>query len=163
MRPRSNSLSRAVHLGLLAAVVALGTTAGCARSFTQSEIKFLETREIQLPYHEVYAAALNAIFSMGMTIEHSDKDSGVITGRSGDYTHRATLAEKKQKSYKIKRVTLLITPRGPRVAQIRMKVMVDEEQQLDRKLMTAVWQRIEREAMLDASPNRRRASARARR
>ncbi len=50
----------------------------------------------------------------------------------------------------------MITPRGERLSQLRMKVLINEEQKLDRRLMTALWQRIEREAMLDMPPSARR-------
>lgn len=131
---------------------------GCALSRTQAEIKFLETRELRSPYAVAYDGALNAIFSLGMTIEHSDKASGVITGQSGDYALRAHMTKKEQKKNPVKKVTLLLRPRGRKVTQIRMKVLVNEEQQLDRKLMTALWQRIAREVMLDEGPSSRRAS-----
>ena len=61
-----------------------------------------------------------------------------------------------------KKVTLLITPRAPQLTQVRMKVLVNEKEQLDRKLMTTIWQRIEREIMLNERPARRRGVARRR-
>ena len=66
----------------LPALALVISAAGCATSgsMTQAELKFLETREIDLPYQETYAAALNAMFSLGLQITHSDKSSGVISG-----------------------------------------------------------------------------------
>ncbi len=139
-------------------VLPLMTASGCALSRSQAELKFLETREIRSPYASTYDGALNAIFSLGMTIEHSDKASGVITGQSGDYAYRANLTKKEKKKNPVKKVTLLLRPRGKAATQIRMKVLVNEKQQLDRKLMTALWQRIAREVMLDEGPSNRRAS-----
>ena len=129
-------------------VVALG--AGCA-NLTQAEIKFLETRELDLPYEEAYTAALNGLFSLGLVIQHSDKGSGVITGQSGDHVQLANARYRKSR-YAVKKVSLLITPRGPRRSQLRMKVLVNEKPKLDRTLMTQIWQRIEREAMLETQP-----------
>lgn len=144
----------------MATVTALtvGMVAGCSHSLTQAEIKFLETREINRPYPQVYDAALNAIFSLGMTIQHSDKSSGVISGQVGDYAHRATLSGRQRRKHPVTKVTLLVVPRGPRATQLRMKVLINEEPQMDRKLMTAIWQRIEREAMLDDRPRRHHAA-----
>jgi len=133
----------------------LGGLAGCATTPTQAEIKFLETREIDLPYEEAYTAAVNTMFSMGLTITHTDKASGVISAQSGDHAMRATMSRHQQKKHPVKKVTLMVTPRGERLTQLRMKVLINEEQELDRELMTAIWQRLEREAMLDTRPSRR--------
>ena len=135
----------------LVALVAVGT--GCF-SPTQAEMKFLETREVNRSYAETYNACLNAVFSMGMTINHTDKQSGVVSAQCGDHVQRVNAGMWKR-FYPVKKVTLMVTPRRRNLTQIRMKVLVNEKQKLDRKLMTAIWQRIEREAMLDAGPSRR--------
>ncbi len=132
---------------LLLMIVPIGPLTGC-RTLSQSEIKFLETRDMTLPYQEAYQAALNGMFSMGLQIIHSDKQSGVISGQAGDHTNkRRTLFSRSKPS--VRKVTLLLRPRGPRLTQLRMKVLIDEEPVIERELMTAIWQRIEREAMLD--------------
>ena len=149
-------------VGSVAAILGLGMVAGCTRSISQAEIKFLETREIRRPYETTYDAAVNALFSMGMTILHSDKGSGVVSGQSGDYGQRAELKGKKRREYQVRKVTLLITPHDAQRTRVRVKMLINEEQQLDRRLVTEIWQRIEREAMLDAAPSRSRSSARRR-
>jgi hypothetical protein len=133
---------------------------GCASTPNQAELKFLETRELGIPYSPAYDAALNAVFSMGLTITHTDKGSGVISAQSGDHAQRATMSAKQRKEHPVKKVTLMVRPRTDRTTQLRMKVLINEEQQLDRTLMTQIWQRIEREAMLDAPPNRNLATHR---
>jgi hypothetical protein len=144
------------RLGAAFALAIVVSATGCATtgSMTQAELKFLETREIDLPYPQAYDAALNAMFSLGLQLTHSDKGSGVISGQSGDYVMRSTLKRSKQKKHPVKKVSLLVSDRGPRLSQLRMKVLINEEQQIDRKLMTRIWQRIEREAMLDTRPAR---------
>jgi len=136
------------------ALAALIAAPGCASNPTQAEIKFLETRELHLPYAQAYDAALNVMFSMGLSITHTDKGSGVIAAQSGDHALRATMGSIKRARNPVKKVTLMVTPRGERLTQLRMKVLINEEQTLDRRLMTEIWQRIEREAMLDAPPPR---------
>jgi len=133
---------------LALAVLLAGLAAGC-RTLSQSEIKFLETRDMTLPYQEAYQAALNGMFSLGMQITHSDKQSGVISGQAGEYTNRRRYTSRRAKQ-SVRKVTLLLQPRGPRLTQLRMKVLIDEEPVIDRELMTAIWQRVEREALLDA-------------
>jgi len=125
---------------------------GCA-STNQANIKFLETRELDMPYSAAYDAALNAVFSMGLSITHTDKGSGVISAQSGDHAQRATMGAIARAFHPVKKVTLMVRPRSDAITQLRMKVLINEEQQLDRKLMTEIWQRIEREAMLDAGPD----------
>ena len=146
--------SHKARFGAALALAIVVSAAGCATTgtMTQAELKFLETREIDLPYQEAYTAALNAMFSLGLQITHSDKSSGVISGQAGDYVMRSTLKKSKQKKNPVKKVSLLIADRGPRLSQLRMKVLINEQPQIDRKLMTRVWQRIEREAMLDTRP-----------
>ena len=138
----------------------MSAASGCAHTLTQAEIRYLETRELHRSFDQTYDASINALFSLGLTIEHSDKSSGVITGQGGDYGHKSMLKKKKQKKYHVTKVTLLVTPRTPELTQIRMKVLVDEQQQLDRNLMTAIWQRIAREALLSDPPPGTTASAR---
>lgn len=128
--------------------VIIGPLSGC-HTLSQSEIKFLETRDMTLPYQEAYQASLNGMFSMGLHIVHSDKQSGVISGQAGEYDNKRRATSRRPKQT-VRKVTLLLLPRGPRLTQLRMKVLINEEPVIDRELMTAVWQRIEREALLDA-------------
>jgi hypothetical protein len=140
-------------LPIVAILVLLGGTGCLQQQFTQSEIKFLETRDLDLTYRDTYEACLNAMFGMGLLITHTDKESGIITGQSGDYAMRASVPSYQRKKYAVKKATLMVTPKSDRSTQIRMKVLVNEEQQLDRQLMTEIWQRIEREAMLETKPS----------
>ena len=61
--------------------------------------------------------------------------------------------------YNVKKVTLLVRPESPQLTNVRMKVLINEKQRLDRKLMTAIWQRIEREALLESPPSHPGASS----
>ena len=131
---------------------ALFVCSGCSQ-MTQSEMKFLESRDLDAPYADVYDAALNAMFSMGLVIQHTDKESGIITGQSGDHVQRASVGWIWRPLFPVKKVTLMIKAEEPRVTRVRMKVLVNEKQQLDHKLMTEIWQRIEREAMLETRPS----------
>ncbi len=158
MESRSIGSPRVVAAGLLLFIMSVAS--GCAHTLTQAEIRYLETRDLHRSFDQTYDASINALFSLGLTIEHSDKSSGIITGQAGDYGHKSLLKKKKKKKYHVRKVTLLVTPRTPALTQIRMKVLVDEEQQLDRKLMTAIWQRIAREALLSDPPPEKTASAR---
>jgi len=144
---------------LLAAVMVLIAGSGCSQ-MTQAEIKALETRELDLPYDEAYRAASNGLFSLGFTIDHSDKESGIITGtrhdpRTGLKITNAILfgvIGLAATSSQNEAVSFMVTSLEASLTQLRMKVVVNGKAVLDRKLMTKIWQQIEREAMLDAKP-----------
>lgn len=157
--PRSRHLrpsTDTVAVTRVLAVTALGAVAvfanGCQRPLSQAEIKFLETRDLDLPYDDAYNAALNGMFSMGLQITHSDRSSGVISGQVGDYAQRAQVHWLVRGQYKVKKVTLLVTPINQQHSRLRMKVLINDQPQFDRQLMTEIWQRIEREAMLETRP-----------
>jgi hypothetical protein len=120
---------------------------GCSQ-MTQSEIRALETREIDAPYDKVYDASLNAMFSMGLNICHTDKASGIMAGQNGDHIQRASAGLLWRPLFPVKKVTLMVAPKGSGSTSIRMKILVNEKPQVDPKLMTEIWQRIEKEAML---------------
>lgn len=133
-------------------------SSGC-NELTQSEIKFLETREVDLPYDEAYQAAINGLFSLGYTIEHSDKESGVVSGRRNKKAAKMsvtfllilplpTVGEGSNEEA----ITFLITRQEPDVSLLRMKVVINGKPVANRELMTEIWQRIEREAMLETRP-----------
>ncbi len=133
---------------------------GCSQARTQAEIKMLETRELDLPYDEAYAAASNGLFSLGYTIDHSDKESGILTGKKHDPNVGGKVAGALvlgvvgllAAGENDEAVTFMLTRVEPNVTQLRMKVLYNGKPSTDRKLMTKIWQQIEREAMLDSRP-----------
>lgn len=138
---------------------------GCA-SMTQAEIKALETREMDLPYDEAYQAAMNGLFSLGFTIEHSDKASGIMTGKRSDPQTGAKIGA--AVAFGVlgllavgdhnEAVTFKLAALEPRLTQLRMKLIVNGKPIVDRTTMTKIWQQIEREAMLESRPSDRSAS-----
>jgi len=143
-----------------ALLLLVGLMPGCA-SMSQSEIKFLETRELDLGYDEAYRAAANGLFSLGYAINHSDKASGILSARLVTHVAKssvtfllvlpmATISEGRDEEA----VTFMLTPINPHRTQLRMKVVFNGKPIVDRKKMTRIWQRIEREAMLETKPAR---------
>jgi hypothetical protein len=119
---------------------------------TQSQVKAIETRELDLSYGDTYDACLKAMFATGMTIQHTDKTSGVITGQSGDHVQRTSAGAIWRPLFNVKKVTLMVKSVTEKLTQIRMSVLVNEQPQLDHKLMTKIWQQIDAEAMLESRP-----------
>lgn len=147
------------------AVVLLGVafgSSGCVQ-LTQSEIKALGTREMDCPFDEAYKAASNGLFSLGFTISHSDKESGILTGTRHDPNTGAKVANTvlfgvlglaltKDRN---EAVTFMLTPLEPNLTQLRMQIIINGKVVVDRTFMTAIWQQIEREAMLESRPSER--------
>lgn len=148
---------------VLAAAVLTVAGSGCA-TLTQSEIKFLETRELDLSYDDAYQAAANGLFSLGFTINHSDKESGILTGQRHDprtglkitNTILFGLLGLAATQSSDQAITFMLTSLEPEVTELRMKIVRDGKPAVDRKLMTKIWQGIEREAMLETRPSRGR-------
>jgi len=130
---------------------------------TQAEIKMLETRELDLPYDEAYHAAANALFSLGFTVSHSDKSSGILSGARYDPNTGGKVAAAllfgvlglAATEGRNEAVTFMLHSLEPNLTQLRMKVVVNGKPVVDRKLMTKIWQQIEREAMLESRPSDR--------
>jgi len=140
-------------------VLAVSLVVGC-KTMTQSEIKFLETRELDLPYDNAYKAAANGLFSLGFAIDHSDKESGILSARQHDprtglkvsnaiFFGVIGLAATESVDHAI---TFMLTSVNPTLTELRMKVVRNGKAVVDRKLMTKIWQTIEREAMLATRP-----------
>lgn len=135
---------------------------GCA-PLTQAEIKALETREIDLPYDEAYRAAANGLFSLGFTVEHSDKVSGILTGHRKDPQTGAKIAAGLlfgvlgvlATGDRDEAVTFMLAALDEKTTQLRMKVIINGQAIIDRTFMTKIWQQIEREAMLESRPSER--------
>jgi hypothetical protein len=138
------------------------TGAGCAQP-TQSEIKSLETREMDCSFNEAYSAAANGLFSLGFTVSHSDKESGILTGTRNDPNTGNKIAAALAFGVvgllavgdRNEAVTFMLSPLEEKLTQLRMKVIVNGSSVFDRQLMTKIWQQIEREAMLESRPSDR--------
>lgn len=135
---------------------------GCASTrITQAETKALETRELDLGYDEAYKAAANGLFSLGFTIDHSDKASGIVSGKRRDPQTNAKIANALvfgvvgllATGDREEGVTFMLTSLNPRVTELRMKAVVNGKPIVDREMMTRIWQQIEREAMLESRPS----------
>jgi len=149
-------------------IVFTNLVTGCAQP-TQAEIKMLETREMRCTYDDAYKAAANGLFSLGFSVTHSDKDSGILTGTRTDPNTGNKVAAALAFGIigllatddRNEAVTFMLSELEPELTQLRMKLLINGKSVIDRKLMTQVWQRIEREAMLDYTPERKKPASQA--
>ncbi len=143
------------------AVPLLVATIGCEQPLKQSEIKFLETRQLELSYDDSFKAAANGLFALGFTVDHSDKQSGLLTGKRTDPQTGAKIASAiafgvvglLATGDRNEAVTFMVTAVEPKVTELRMKLLVNGKQVVDRTVMTKIWQQVEREAMLATEPS----------
>lgn len=141
------------------ALLAAAVVSGCQKSLTQAEIKFLETRELELSYDRAYQAAANGLFSLGYAIDHSDKQSGILSAKCNKKAAKLSLAflvilpmPTISEGSDEEAVSFMLSSLRARLTQLRMKIVRNGIPIIDRKLMTQIWQRIEREAMLENRP-----------
>jgi len=144
---------------VIISLIIIGIGSGCSE-LTQAEIKALETRELDLSYKDAYSAAANGLFSLGFTIDHSDMESGIISGRrtkkvaglSVTFLLILPLPTINESTHE-EAITFMLTKLEPTISVLRMKIVVNGEPVVDRELMTQIWQRIEREALLETRPS----------
>lgn len=76
--------SKAKLLALTGLVVASSSAAAIGQTITDDPTQLgtrqLEVRTLDVSYEVAYRAATQAMFSIGYTISHSDKTSGILTG-----------------------------------------------------------------------------------
>lgn len=147
-----------IMLVLLVSCVGMGE-----KRMGQAAIKNLETREVDASFDEVYAAATEALFDLGYTIIHSDKDSGVLVGEKrqkksnrgwiifGETMGGQKIPEKEM--YDMLQLTLLVRPKTDSSSKVRIKTAVNKEKKLDKKAIDEVWIYIERQVLMEEDPS----------
>ena len=148
-----------LHRLFVLCALPLAVGSGCTQ-LSQAEIKALETRELDLPFDEAYQAAANGLFSLGFAIDHSDKDSGVLSSSRSSKVAKLSVTfllilplPTISEGTHDEAITFMLTEADPQTTQLRMKVIRNGKPVVDRKLMTQIWQQIEREAMLESRPS----------
>jgi len=136
---------------------------GCApnsRVMGQAAITNLETRVIDAPQDRVFNAALEALFDLGYTIKHSDKESGILLGERQD-------ARKNDKAAMafffgitgalavtpiVYNCTILVKPIDKKTTDVRIKTAIDGEPKLNKKAIDQVWLYIDRQVLMGSPP-----------
>lgn len=136
----------------VAAMAACAALAGCQSSppLTQAQLTALETREVDAPVDEAYAAAASALFDAGYTIAMSDKSAGLLTGRQSrermrfvGYGRRAVpvLTE-----YTI---SVMLRPIDADSTAVRIKTAVDGEPVVHREAIDRFWLLMQRQVLMN--------------
>lgn len=121
----------------------------------QAELKYFETRPLDAPFTAVYSASVEAMFDLGYTITHSDKDSGLVVGekrkkKSGTWIVGDLPEGKKVEDYyDFVQLTLLVKPDGAKASKVRIKTAINKELALDKKAIDEVWVYIQRQVLME--------------
>jgi hypothetical protein len=135
---------------------------GCATTgieMGQATITAFETRTIDSSFEQVYLAATEVLFDLGYTIQHTDKNTGIIVGEkrvpkggSGFIQFMDALAgtydHSESKYYSTTQIDILIQPLDERTTKVRIKTLLDKKPQLNKKVIDEVWLYIERQVLM---------------
>ena len=136
-----------------------GCVAGGNRPTGQAAIKHFETRKIDAPFDTVYEASVEAMFDLGYTISHSDKESGVIVGEKrkkkpfSEILWMSDRTKHRHDLYDTLQLTLLVRPKGKNASKVRIKTDVNKQRRLNRKAINEVWVYIDRQVMMEHQPS----------
>ena len=143
---------------------------------TQLGARQLEVRSLDVPYDDAYRAATQAMFSLGYSIKHSDKASGILAGTrmigikeaKEDQQAKAAMGALSLVPYvgilgalgslapgreaTSLEVTMFLQPMGPKQSQIRFKMQANGEPVWDQVTIDRLWVTTQREAMIESGP-----------
>ncbi len=154
MRPLKHSLLILVVLILYACAAGPGVGPG------QLATRAIETRIIDADFDTAYRAASHAMFALGFTISHTEKESGILVGRFTD-PHKGrkvgyvllfgvvgALIDTKETFD----VTLFLIPRRDEENKttLRIQMAIDGKPKLNNEVVSRIWIVTQRAAMLEA-------------
>ena len=161
---RFNILLTILILGLIGCV----TNSVNSQDPTQLGTRQIEVRTLEVSQNTAYNAAMQAFFSLGYSINHTDKTSGIITGSRTTGTKEAKDSQKTKtvlgfvpyvgmaslllpdKEPTAHQVTMLLQPMSPSRTQIRFKMQANGEAVWDSIAVDQLWVTTQREAMLES-------------
>jgi len=107
----------------------------------QAATKNFETRVVDASRDSVFSAALEALFDLGYTIKHSDKESGILLGEKQD----ARKDDKAAMAFMfgisgallvnptVYNCTIMVKPIDEKTTNVRIKIAIDGEPKLYKK------------------------------
>jgi len=138
---------------------------GCASSskiiMGQAAMKLFETRTVDASLNEVFTAATEAMFDLGYTIKHSDKESGILVGERQDSQKDDQVAMAFMFGWAaaaavrpiVYNLTLLVKPVDEKTSKVRIKTSIDGEPAFCKETIDKVWVYIERQVLMESPPD----------
>ena len=133
---------------------------GCATTGItpgQLSLRAIEVRPIDAPYDTAYRAATHAIFALGLTISHTEKDSGIITAtrdeknvgkKIGMVLAFGVLGAMMDTDTHL-HLTMFLSPSGDKKTKLRIGLTKDDEIVTDQTIIDRIWVLTQREALIE--------------
>lgn len=122
----------------------------------QAGLKNAETRTVDAPFDDVYAAATEAMFDLGYQVRHSERASGLIVGEQRENFSETVYLGKgiwdRRDKQRVFEITLLIKPEGKKSTHVRIKTSVDGKARLNKDAVDKVWVYIDRQVLMSTPP-----------
>lgn len=154
MRPNSK-----IFLSLAFCWLLSGCSLFQEKKMGQAATKNFETREVDAPFNQVYEAGIEALFDLGYTIIHSDKESGILVGEKGLGKGKSAWIFKDKKLEKVEKevpdllqLTLLVKSLDKKTTKVRIKTAINKERQLDKQAIDEMWVTIQRQVLMEEPP-----------
>jgi hypothetical protein len=127
----------------------------------QAATKNFETRVVDASRDCVFNAALEALFDLGYTIKHSDKESGILLGekqdaRKGDkaaMTFLFGITGALSVTPIVYNCTIMVKPVDEKTTNVRIKTAIDGEPKLYKETIDQVWLYIDRQVLMESPPH----------
>lgn len=135
--------------------------AGCASSMEPSgqlSMRAIEVRPIDAPYNVAFRAATHALFALGLTITHTEKEAGILTATRTEKNTGAkvglillfgvagALADTSTQL----NITMFLSPIDNNQTRLRIGVVEDDEVITDRVVVDRIWVLTQREALIES-------------
>jgi len=123
----------------------------------QLATRAIEIRYIESNYETAFKAATHALFSLGYTISHTDKDSGILVGKRETADNGAKVgwvlllgvAGAMMDTDTAQEITLFVDKgKDDSRTTLRIQMLVNGEAQIDPIVVDSIWVVAQREAMI---------------
>lgn len=157
-----------VLLLMLIEIMGCVTNSTSSQDPTQLGTRQVEVRTLDVPSDVAYNAAMQAFFSLGYSIIHTDKASGIITGGRTTGVQEAKESRKTKtalgfipyvgmaallmpdKEATANQVTIFVQSINSNQTQIRFKMQANGEPVWDSIAIDRIWVATQREAMVES-------------
>jgi|TARA_B100001971_G_scaffold194912_1_gene201357 hypothetical protein len=123
----------------------------------QLATRAIEIRYIESNYEIAFKAATHSLFSLGYTISHTDKDSGILVGKRETKDNSAKagwilllgVAGAMMDTDTAQEITLFVDKgKNDKRTTLRIQMLVNGEAQIEPSVVDSIWIVAQREAMI---------------
>lgn len=134
------------------------------RAIGQAATKNFETRNVDASFDAVFSGATEALFDLGYTIKHSEKQSGIIVGEKQDAKKDDRVAMAILFGFAaadfvkptVYNLTIMVKSIDEKSTNVRIKTSIDGEPVLNKSAIDKVWLYIDRQVLMESPPEIKR-------